>query len=86
MPRPLGPAIHGSKPNKLVQFYYIDLGPTETGDKYVLMNRDGLSHYTWLYSFAGTNEENADNSLIEWCAAFGVPRGLMSDGPSHLKN
>lgn len=45
IPRPFGPAVHGTKPNDLVQFDYIRLGPSKSGDKYVLILRDYHSDY-----------------------------------------
>lgn len=86
VPRPFGPAVHGTKPNDLVQFDYIDLGPSKTGDKYVLMLRDDHSAYKWFFCFPSTDAENAATAIIEWCSTFGVPNALMSDGPTHFKN
>lgn len=31
-------------------------------------------------------DENATVNIIEWCASFSVPNGLMSDGPTHFRN
>lgn len=50
------------------------------------MLRDDHSNYCWLFSFPDTLAENAARAIIDWSAAFGVPRGLMSDGPTHFKN
>jgi transposase InsO family protein len=86
VPRPFGPAVHGTKPNDLLQFDYIELGPSQAGDKYVLMLRDDHSDYKWFFAFAGESAENAALAIIDWCAAFGVPNCLMSDGPTHFKN
>lgn len=85
IPRPFGPAVHGTKPNDLLQLDYIELGPTERGHNYVLMLRDDHSDYKLFIAFPTTNSENAA-AIIEWCAAFRVPNGLMSDGPTHFKN
>ena len=86
VPRPFGPALHGTKPNALLQFDYIELGMGANGDKYVLMLRDDHSDYKWFFAFPDTSAENAATSIIDWSAAFGVPEGLMSDGPTHFKN
>lgn len=56
------------------------------GEKYVLMLRDDHSSYSWLFAFADTLAENAERAVIDWCAALGVPRGLMFDGPTHFRN
>jgi transposase InsO family protein len=86
IPRPYGPSVHGTSPNDLLQFDYIEIGPGHKGEKYVLMLRDDHSSYAWFFPFAETSAENAAIALIDWCAAFGVPQGLMSDGPTHFRN
>ena len=86
VPRPFGPSVHGTAPNDLLQFAYIELGPSTDGCKYVLMLRDDHSDYKWFFAFSDTSAENAAHAIIDWCAAFGVPKGLMSDGPTHFKN
>lgn len=86
VPRPFGPAVHGTSPNDLLQFDYIELGPTPDGTKYVLMLRDDHSDYHWFFAFPDTSAENAAVAIIDWCAALGVPNGFMSDGPTHFRN
>jgi len=86
VPRPFGPATHGTKPNDLVQFDYLEIGPSKTGEKYLLLLRDDHSDYKWFFVFHDTLAENAAHALIDWAAAFNVPNGLMSDGPTHFKN
>lgn len=86
VPRPFGPSVHGTAPNDLVQFDYIEIAPSRTGEKYVLMLRDDHSDYKWFFAFTDTAADNAAQAIIDWCAAFGVPKMLMSDGPTHFKN
>lgn len=86
VPRPFGPAIHGTKANDLLQFDYVEIANTPSGMKYILMLRDDHSDYKWLLPFPDTSAENAARAIIDWSAAFGVPKGLMSDGPTHFKN
>lgn len=45
IPRPFALAVHSIKPNDLLQFDYIDFGPSNSGDKYVMMLRDDRSDY-----------------------------------------
>lgn len=85
-PHPFGPVVHGDRPNSLLQFDYLELGPGDNGDKYVLMLRDYHSNYVWMFTFAGNMTENAAHTIIDWCSAFGIPIGLMSDGPTHFRN
>ena len=86
IPRPFGPSFYGTFPNELLQFDYIDLGPSSTSDKYVFMLRDDLSGYCWFYPTPSTSAEQASHALIDWCAAFGAPKSFMSDSPTHFKN
>lgn len=86
VPRPFGPAVHGTAPNELLQFDYIELDESRTGEKYVLMLRDDHSDYKWSFAFIDTAAENAATAILDWCAPFGVPKGLMSDGPTHFNN
>lgn len=86
VPRPFGPSVHGTNPNSLLQFDYIEIAPSTTEEKYVLMLRDDRFDYKWVFSFTDTKAQNAATAIIDWLAAFGVPKGLMSDGPTHFKN
>ena len=86
VPRPFGPAVHGTKANDLLQFDYIELGVSQSGYKYVLMMRDDHSDYKWFIPTASTAAQHAATAIIDWCSSFGVPNGLMSDGPTHFRN
>lgn len=87
VPRPFGPAFHGTKPNDLVQFDYIELGKSTTGEKHVLMLRDDHSGYCWFYPSVDQTAQSTANALLDWCAAFGPQHSaFMSDGPTHFKN
>lgn len=78
--------MRGTKPDDVLQFDYIELGPSSDGDKYVLMLREAHSSYAWFFAFSDTPAENGARGTVDWSAAFGVPDGLMSDGPTHFKN
>lgn len=86
VPGPYDPPVHGTKLNDLLQLDYIDLGNSRTGERYVLLLKDDHLDYKWLSAFANQWAENAIQAIIDWCAAFGVPNGLMSDDPNHFKN
>lgn len=86
VPRPFGPARHGTTPNALLQFNLIEMCTSPSGERYILMLRDDHSGYSWLYPAESTSADTAAQAIIDWTAAFGIPHGLMSDGPSHFKN
>lgn len=54
--------------------------------KYVLMIWDDHSDYKRVFPFLNTAGENAAVALIDWRAAFGIPKRLMSNGPTHFRN
>lgn len=69
--------MHGTPVNDLLQLDYIELGRSNSGDKYVLMLCNDVSDYKWFFVFAKTSAINAAQATIDWCAAFTVPKGLM---------
>lgn len=85
-PRPFGPALYGTSANDLIQYDYIEMGPSTTGMKYLLLMRDDFSSYCWFLPFSNANSENAADALLEWATTFNTPKGLISDGGTHFKN
>ena len=85
-PRPYGPALHGLAPNDLLQFDFLEMAPSNTDMKYILMIRDDFSGYCWLLPLINADSENAADALIEWVSTFTVPKSLMTDGGSHFRN
>lgn len=57
-----------------------------SGEKYVLLVRDDNSGYGWFYPSSSKSAGKAYNARLDWCASFGVPNSLMSDGPTHFRN
>jgi hypothetical protein len=47
-PRPMGEALHASKPNEVIHFDYLYMGPSVDDVKYVLLFKDDYSNYVWL--------------------------------------
>ncbi len=86
MPRPFGPAVHGTKANDLIQFDFIEMALSSTGPKYLLMIRDDFSSYCWLIPFASANADKSANAILDWATTFGIPFGLMSAGGTHFQN
>lgn len=54
VPRPFGLDMYGTKPNSLVKFDYLALGPSNTEDKHFLILHDDQSNYSWLFPFQNT--------------------------------
>jgi len=86
VPRPFGPAFHGTSANDLLQFDFLEIGPSTAGSKYILILRDDFSSFVWLFPYAEADSQNAASAVLEWCTSFATPKALMSDGGSHFKN
>lgn len=46
MPHLFGPGFSGAKPSELVQLDYVELGPSRTGERYVLTVRHDHRGYS----------------------------------------
>lgn len=44
------------------------------------------SNYAWFFPFENTSSENATHAIVDWCAAFGVRKSVMSDEFMHFRN
>lgn len=86
IPRPFGHAIHATKPNEVIHFDYCYLGKSNIGPVYVLIVKDDLSSYTWLFPCDAPNTENVVDALTEWISSFGAPSQWVSDQGTHFKN
>lgn len=51
-----------------------------------MMIRDDHFSYHWLFAFERTLTENVGRAIIDWCADFGVPICLLSDGTTHFRS
>jgi hypothetical protein len=85
-PRPLGEALHATKPNKVILFDYLNMGPSTDDAKYVLNFNKEYSSYVWLKQCKKADADSTASVLIEWFAAFGVAPQCVSDQGSHFKN
>jgi transposase InsO family protein len=85
-PRPMGEALHASKPNEVIHFDYLYMGPSVDDVKYVLIVKNDYSNYVWLKQCKNPDAYSTAALLIEWFAAFGVAQQWISDQGSHFKN
>lgn len=46
------------------------------------MMRDEFSNYFSFFACPVTAANNAARAVTDWDAAFGIPSGVMSDGPT----
>lgn len=62
------------------------MGPSKSGDKYILLLRHDHSDYKWFFICANTMAKTAADAIMDWCASFTVPNRVISDGTIHFKN
>ena len=86
VPRPLGEALHASKPNELIHFDYCYIMPGEDGFCYVLIIKDDFSGYLWLIAAETTDADTIASALMRWFASFGFVQNWVSDRASHFHN
>lgn len=78
-------ALHAQNPNEVVHMDYLYIGPATKGNlKYVLLLKDDLSSYCWLYPAAAPDAHTAATALAKWMAAFGGMDWLVTDRGSHF--
>jgi transposase InsO family protein len=84
-PRPMEEALHASKPNEVIHFYYLYMGSSVYDVKFVLIVKDDYSNYVRLKQCKNADAYSAAAVLIEWFAAFGVAQQWVSNQGSHFK-
>ena len=86
VPRPLGHALHDEHPNEVVHIHFLHMGQGTDDNKYVLLIKDDLSSYIWIWPTAETTAECASDALCTWMGSFGCMEWLVSDRGSQFKN
>lgn len=57
--------LHGRKPNYLIQFDYLDMSISSSGDLYPLLIKDDHLGHRWFYPTPNTCAEDASHALID---------------------
>ena len=63
-PRPLGHTLHADKLNHLIYFDHLYMGPSKSGEAYILVIKDDGPSFKWLESTFATDMENTVDLLI----------------------
>ena len=85
VPRPHAHALHADRPNEVIHADYLYLGPSAKEElKYVLIIRDDLSSYVWLWPTAGPTSESAAEAIATWTSSFGAFNWIVTDQGSHF--
>ena len=86
VPRPYGHSLHGARPNEVLHVDFLFMGTSSTQMSYVLIIRDDLSSYVWLYPTQGATSDAAAEALVMYIAVFCGTEWIVSDQGAHFKN
>ena len=86
VPRPLGHALHATKPNELLHFDFLFMDEGDDKNSYCLILKDDASSFVWLEPCEAANSEAAASTLLKWFSLFGTVRQWVSDQGPHFKN
>ncbi|GMF51704.1 unnamed protein product [Phytophthora fragariaefolia] len=86
VPIPLDMGLHAEKPNELIHFDYLYIGPSLMEFTYVLVVKDDATHFLRLYPCVIADADITYDCLMDWFATFGVVRTCVSDQGMYRKN
>lgn len=86
IPRPLGSALHATKPNEVIHFDFLSMPPSFRDTHYVLVLKDDMSGYCELVECITADAETVQEALTDWFKRFGVVHQWVSDQGAHFKN
>ena len=78
--------IHAVKPNEIIHFDFLYMGPGIHNFKYILVIKDDLSSYVWLCPATSANAETVAKELSRWIDTFTFMSLWSSDQGTHFKN
>lgn len=80
IPRPFFSALHATTINEVVHMDYLYIGDSISNLRYVILIRDDLSSYIWLWPTEAPTSEAAIDAIATWVGTFGKYR-MDSNGP-----
>eukprot|EP00644_Phytophthora_capsici_P015120 jgi/Phyca11/127635/e_gw1.71.207.1 len=86
IPRPWGPTFNATERNEMLHWDFLYLGDSVGKCKYLLVVKDGLTHFCELVACDSPTSIVASSGLVDWSKRFGPPQILISDQGSHFKN
>jgi hypothetical protein len=88
IPRPLGSALHGTKPNEVLHFDYLYIraakGDGVQGHQWVLIIRDDFTGLVQLTSTVTPDSHVTSEALLRWRSVFGSSKIYVSDQASYF--
>ncbi|OWZ06455.1 Retrotransposon protein [Phytophthora megakarya] len=86
IPRPYGPLLKANERNEVVHWDFLSLGESFGDSSYLLVVKDGLSHFCELFPCATPTAYITAEALTLWYARYEMPKTLLSDQGTHFRN
>ncbi|POM74527.1 Hypothetical protein PHPALM_8505 [Phytophthora palmivora] len=86
IPRPFSPTYHTHERNQALHWDYLSLGYSFGSARYVLVLKDGVTHFVDLVACDRPTAEVAAAAILDWYSRFGIAPVWISDSGSHFKN
>uniref|UniRef100_H3H7U3 Reverse transcriptase n=1 Tax=Phytophthora ramorum TaxID=164328 RepID=H3H7U3_PHYRM len=86
IPRPYGPLLTPTERNEVVHWDFLSHGEGYGDSAYLLVVKNGLSHFCELFPCATPTAYVAAEALLMWAARYGIPKTLLSDQGAHFRN
>eukprot|EP00474_Spongospora_subterranea_P007036 CRZ07494.1 hypothetical protein [Spongospora subterranea] len=87
IPRPLGSAVHGAKPNQVVHVDFFDMGkpPRHASHnwRYILLLQDDLSKFCELIPAESATAEVMATAFVQWCTRYGSNSRFLLEVSQH---
>jgi len=88
IPRPLGTACHGMKPNQVLHFDFIYIAPRKSDCshefEWLLIIRDDLSGFVRIYPCKTPDSVVTVDALLDWRSSYGTSEIYVSDRASYF--
>ncbi|PXF43591.1 hypothetical protein BWQ96_06648 [Gracilariopsis chorda] len=72
VPKPPGSALHVQSPNEVVHFDFLYISSSSSSGRYILIIKDDLGFFGWLWLTAGLTAIAAADAMTTWIATFGI--------------
>jgi RNase H-like domain found in reverse transcriptase/Reverse transcriptase (RNA-dependent DNA polymerase) len=86
IPRPWAECEPLPDRNEELHFDYLFIGDSDTGERYILVLKDGASPYCMLRAAVSADAKTTALTILEWAGMFGMPKKWVSDQGTHFKN
>jgi len=80
IPRPLGTAVHGQRPNQVLHFDFLFI----RSGRWLFVLKDDFSGFVTLTPCGSPDSQITTQALLEWRAMFGTPNMFVSDQGSYF--